>query len=459
MCGLVAAYLIFVIHYSVNGLLLDDWSFVHLVHAAEHGRLTLGELWSQHNENRMFVPNAMMVGLAVGTHDDTRTAMIVSALVFVASFVLFLLVLQAYLGRRLTVVTVLATGVVWFSLADWQNALWGFQFAWYLILFLLMAMLWLLIVVPIERRGPVVFAGAVAIAVAASYSSAQGVFLWAVGLLCLVWPLRGDPRRWPRRAQGEVVVWVGAAAVTIALYFWGITNTRTIFTSPSWHYAFELLQSVLANVGGIFPTASPYVGIHELIGAVLLLGAAFVVVKSFRVRSRHGVLPVALVLFAILFDVSVASNRLAFGVAASLAPRYTMANLLLLLAIIVYVLRQLPAKAEFHSNSRAPFVVVGALAVVISIQLVVSTDNGLNSAQTSRGSMVLGDRLIVNRNQIPHGEELCYALYGIEKYAGEVGDNEAVAEAQGDRLSELASGPDQTYEAEGLPKLSECRSP
>ena len=141
ICGFAAAYLIFVVHYSVNGLLLDDWGFVHLVHAAEHGRLTLGELWAQHNENRMFVPNAMMVGLALVTHDDTRTAMVVSALVFVASYVVFLLVLQTYLGRRLTVVPVLATGVVWFSLADWQNALWGFQFAWYLILFLLMAML------------------------------------------------------------------------------------------------------------------------------------------------------------------------------------------------------------------------------------------------------------------------------------------------------------------------------
>ena len=136
-----------------------------------------------------------------------------------------------------------------------------------------------------------------------------------------------------------------------------------------------------------------------------------------------------------------------------------MANLLLLLVIIVYVLRQLPAKAEFHSNSRAPLVVVGALAVVISIQLVMSTDNGLNSAQTSQGSMVLGDRLIVNRDQIPHGKELCYALYGIEKYAGEVCDNEALVEAREDRLGELSPGPDQTYKAEGLPKLSECQSP
>jgi hypothetical protein len=461
MCGLVAAYLIFVIHYSVNGLLLDDWSFVHLVHAAMHGRLTLGELWSQHNENRMFVPNVMMVTLAVVTHDDTRTAMIVSVLVFVASFVLFLLVLQTYLRRRLSVVTVLATGVVWFSLADWQNALWGFQFAWYLVLFLLMALLLLLIAIPIERRGPVAFTGAVAIAVVASYSSAQGVFLWAVGLLCLLWPLRGSPRRWPHRAQREIVVWIGAALVTTAIYFWRLQATQTGFSSSSWRHPLELLQSVLANVGGVFPTTSPDVGIHEVIGSVLVLSAAFVVVMSFRERraSPQSSLPVALILFTILFDPSVASNRLAFGVVPSLAPRYTMANLLLFLAIIVYALGRVPATSLLHSHSRAPLVVSGVLAAVISIQLAVSTDDGLKGAHTSMDSMVLGDRLIVNRDQIPHNEELCYALAGIETYTGEVGDNEALTQAQADHLSELSPGPAQTYRAEGLPKLSECRSP
>jgi hypothetical protein len=463
ICALVAAYLVFVIHYSANGLLLDDWSFAHLVHAAVHGRLTLGALWSQHNENRMFVPNVMMVTLAVATHDNTRTAMIVSALVFVASYLCFLLVLQTYLRRRLMVVEVLATGVVWFSLADWQNALWGFQFAWYLMLFLLMAMLWLLLAVPIERRGPVVFAGAVAIAVAASYSSAQGVFLWPVGLLCLLWPLPGNPRRWPHRAQREIVVWIVAAFVTIVVYFWGLQRTQTGFSSSSWHHPLMILQSVLANVGEVFPTTNPDVGLHELIGSILLLAGAFVVVTSFRERrdSPQSALPVALILFTILFDPSVASNRLAFGVVPSLAPRYTMANLLLFLTILVYGLGHLggPSKVVLHSGSRARLFVIGILAVVTSIQLVVSTDNGLNRAETSNESVMLGDRIVVNQDQIPHGEELCYALAGIETYTGEVGDNEALVEAQEDRLSEFSPGPYETYRAEGLPKISQCQSP
>jgi len=36
-------------------------------------------------------------------------------------------------------------GLIWFSLADYFNALWAFQFAWYLILFFFVLMLYLLL--------------------------------------------------------------------------------------------------------------------------------------------------------------------------------------------------------------------------------------------------------------------------------------------------------------------------
>ena len=101
-----------------------------------------------------------------------------------------------------------------------------------------------------------------------------------------------------------------------------------------------------------------------------------------------------------------------------------MANLLLLLAIIVWAIEHLenPAASALHSRSRPALVMVGALAVVIAIQPAVSTGNGLNSAQTFRNSMVLGDRLVVNRDQIPHEEEECYTFAGIGTYTGEFGD-------------------------------------
>ena len=349
------SYLLFVIHFSVNGLLLDDWGFVHLIHAEEHGHLTLTALWAQHNENRMLIPNAITLTLGVATHDNTRTVMIISSVLFIAGFLLFLLVLTSYLGRRLTAFTVAATGVLWFSLADWQNALWGFQFAWYLVVFLLMAMLCLLRIRGSTHWMTTRFALALGTAVVASYTSAQGEFLWPIGAICIWWTLRGHPRVWARRARVELVVWTLLATLTTVGYFSGLTSSGQADPLTTLRHPLAFLQSVLANIGGVIPTSAPDLALHQVIGAFLLIAAGFVLVQSFRHRYEYSnPLPVSLIVFALLFDASVASIRLTvvFGITGSVAPRYTMANLFIPLAVLVYVLRA-PRCWRFRDRSRS----------------------------------------------------------------------------------------------------------
>src|ERR1700683_2389464 len=203
MIGVVATavaisvlYLLFVIHYSMNVLYADDWNVVPLIHAAQHGHLTLSALWAQHNENRMLVPNLVFVGLGVFTHDNIGVVITLSAVVFIATYAILLASFRSYLDRSLTALPVLIVGVVWFSLVDWQNALWAFQFAWYLILFFLVAMIYSL-----QRQWFVV---AVVFAVLASFSSFQGLALWPVGALWLLLQYR----RWDK----EILVWIATAA-------------------------------------------------------------------------------------------------------------------------------------------------------------------------------------------------------------------------------------------------------
>ena len=66
--------------------------------------------------------------------------------------------------------------------------------------------------------------------------------------------------------------------------------------------------------------------------------------------------------------------------------------------------------------------------------------------------MRIGARLVVNRDRIPHAQQGCFD-FAIVKYAGELGDTQALAQAQEDRLSMFAEGPYQIYRAEGLPRV------
>ena len=61
----VLAYFAFVNRYAVNVVVFDQWSDVALVEKAFSGHLSLGDLWAQHNENRILLPNLIVLILAV----------------------------------------------------------------------------------------------------------------------------------------------------------------------------------------------------------------------------------------------------------------------------------------------------------------------------------------------------------------------------------------------------------
>ena len=172
----------------------------------------------------MLVPNLIFVSLGVATHDDTRSLTIIGALIFVATYLLLLVVVRSYLSRAMTPLVILVVGLVWFSLVDWQNAIWAFQFAWYLILFCLFIMIYFLCV---SNRRTLGLTLALVAAIVASFSFFQGLALWPAGLICLLWTLPGDARKWSRRKKCELLVWVGSAIATISASLWGY-NARTL---------------------------------------------------------------------------------------------------------------------------------------------------------------------------------------------------------------------------------------
>ena len=77
---------------------------------------------------------------------------------------------------------------------------------------------------------------------------------------------------------------------------------------------------------------------------MILVAAGVVSYLSLRdpKLEPRGALPLCLLVFALLFDLSVTTDRLFFGLALSVTSRYTMANLLLPLGLIAYGWSRLP---------------------------------------------------------------------------------------------------------------------
>jgi hypothetical protein len=466
VCVLAALYLVFVVHFSVNELARDDWTVVPLIHAQLHGRLTWSQLWKRHNENRMLVPNLIFVMVGVLTYDNAQVLMFMSALLFIGTFVLLLVIVRSYFDRPVTPLPVLMLGVVWFSLVDWQNALWAFQFAWYLILALLIAMLFVLLVLP---RGRLTLGLALLLAVVASFSSLQGLLLWPVGLVCLLWTTSVRPNPQRHRDIQRLSIWVLVAACTTAIYFWhlhtGYQPTgrwgRYSNTSPTFavRHAASTMKFFLASVGNTVPlsTHSLSTGATELVGAVICALAVFVVVRSVRHRRitrRIECLPTTLILFGVLMDAATAIARAKFG--GSLVSRYTMPGLLILIGILLYAWVHIPLGRGPNAFRKSQIVAGSFLAAFLVLQLVMASQVGITAAKTYKQDLVIGARIITNYDRIPSVYQSCYVNAGADHYSLPLLKNSTVTMLKADQLSVFAAGSDQAYRAEGLPILPRC---
>ena len=428
---LVALYLAFTIHDSVNNLYSDDWTIVGFINSALHHHLTLDDMWSTRGggENRVLFPYLAIVGVGLATNDNTRIMVVINAVVFSVTYLIVLVLLRAYLRRSLTVVLVLVTGLIWFSLIDYFNALFGFQFAWYLILLCFVGMVYFLLR---ENRGLPAMLGAMALAIIASYSSVQGLLLWIMGLLCLLWPLWHTRGKYIRKQSVELVVWLVVGAITTAIYFWNYapklgpsTSTRIAQNSgypvaepPTWALSHpgQLVQFFLVDVGNVIPQTG--LVLHELIGASICVVSVFVLVQCFVLqrRSRMLPLPIALIIFGLLWDVAVATGRLSFGLGFAYLPVYTMSNLLVILGIACYGLWWLNTLERTRRGTharRSIQLALAALAIFLLVQIVTNTEFGLNGGNQMRQQFEAGARTTVILGGLPYSKWTPYESYGV----------------------------------------------
>ena len=462
-------YLLYVVHYSIDVPIADDWGVIPLASHAVHHQVTLGELWSQYGDTRLFVGGLLFAAFGMFDHLNEAHIVVFSAEILIATFVLLLFLFRAYLRRPLTFLSVFALGVVWFSVADVQNALWSFQLAWYVVVFFFVAMAYVLL---IRRERPNLFlALGIVAAVLASLTEVQGFAVWAVGLICLVWV---SP--WARRTYYESAIWISAALLTVAMYahrfdFGAAKNICVVEGGPqaSCSPTFGLLHPVqLAKfwtvlVGNVVPTLpGQQIVAHQLLGTAILVVAVFVVVQSIRERrTQTGPLPVLLIVFAVQFDLMIALSRLGQGIVSAGRNSYTMPNVILLAGIVIYASARVPKRPVMHGwtggSDRRTIVPVITLSAFLVVQFVVATQFGITNGRIHQARAANIARVVVNLEAIPGNRRACY-FHSVVAGPRLRKLNEARRLAKRNRLSLFQRSSETRYLAEGPPRVAHCDS-
>jgi hypothetical protein len=388
--ALVIAYFWLVDAYGINTIRVDQWSDLALIERAYSGHLSFSALWAQHTDNRVLFPNLVVLLLAKTTQFNVLDEEFLSA-VTLASATAVLIIGHRRWSPRAQLLFYVPVAIVMLSFAQNGNTLWGFQFAWYLVLLALGVSLALC---DRPRWNWLILVGATLAAIVGSYSSLQGLLIWPAGLVVLL--LR-------RRSPRFIVAWLATGGVTTAIYFVNY-NSQPGGTSDGFalHHPLQGLRFFFFSVGNTIDAHGGNLAV--VIGVLLVLTALWLVFLTlFRPRESEGsALGVGLICFGLLFTALITTGRAAAGLDAGGASRYTTFDLLTLVGCYLVLLdrRRLRDKnRRFGGILWYGSVVTVAAAVCLTLTL--GTINGLDDATSWHDAELQASRVIANIAKAP----------------------------------------------------------
>lgn len=320
--------------YGVNVPFSDQWEFPLLIQELRRGALDSGDFFAQHNEQRMFFPRLVMMGLAVATSWNIKVEMLVSLglglVIFAVTFALMLKTMRPLRGW-VAVPVIVASGAL-SSLSQWENWFWGWQISWFLPLACLFLAVGFLTLWPENRTAwpPVLLAASAAWV--GQYSLLSGSMIWLVCLPLLV--ARRSFRRW-------IGPWLGVAATSTFVYlrnYRSASNMEFMHATPQ-----ELVEEpgraveyLLYLVGRPVLDMDPQIWVGLTVLALLV--AAVLGLVAFRRRRLDDALPwLAIAAYAVATALGTMFGRLNLGVGQAGSSRYSTVGIVLMVSTLALV--------------------------------------------------------------------------------------------------------------------------
>ncbi len=347
---LALSYFAYVHAYGVNVLFWDEWQIVPLYKACVEGHAGLFSLFeAQHNGNIMFFPYLLMLAMDFLTGFNNKALMYIGAVFQTAS-----LGLVWFLARKNLPDTInkywhlVSLACLMFSFCQYQNMLWGFQTAWFIITFFSLAAFVLLDEsFENDKFGgsanlPLTF-GAIVCGVVASFSSVQGLLVWPAGLVFLF------AKEWSSLKyfwkNPRFTAWIVSGFLCWVVYFSllnpadaGPQSVHQAVLGALKHplYTFKFM---LASLGAVVIGIRPHWAV--LLGIVLYALIGLAIINFFRSKNTSAyAVPAALIVFGLFFDIMLAAGRSSFGFSQAFESHYTAYNLLILLGIYLCFVNQ-----------------------------------------------------------------------------------------------------------------------
>jgi|GEM_PF-716045 len=357
--------------FGVSAVYADQWFLLPDFSSLYTGQLSFAQLFAQHNEHRIFFPRIVMLALGTVTRYNNRAEMFFGwAVAGAACLTLAAGMLESAVwsgSSRLTLAPpALLTSFLILTFRQHENFLWGWQIQ------VIMTATSVVLASYMLSRSTAVdrhFLWAAACSTVGSFSFANGLLIWPVGLAQLsLWPSTTQQLSPWRGRFNVMAVWGCAGLCESALYIWGyrpppgshslldflhrplqacwyflafLGSPLIVRIDPPWLSSIQLVT----RLGGALVLEEI---IAAALGAVLLVAYLWLLVRSLRIdsvpvrRSPVASASLSLIVATMLSGGLLVVGRVALGPSEALASKYVTLGVLGIAGAII----------QFHDGNR-----------------------------------------------------------------------------------------------------------
>jgi hypothetical protein len=359
-----------VMKYGVNVTNWDEWNgVIGFVDKALHNGIHLADFFAQHNEHRIFFPRLVFFINGTLGSMNSKFLMYISWLLMTISYGIILVYLNKSTGsisNLKKIFTGILIGLICFNIAQFENILWGFQLAWFMIVFFAILSFWFFYLSYLNNSNRY-FIFSIVSAIIASMSSAQGLFVLPsiMGIHFLLFLSK------ERIHIPKLIVLIVSFVLMTAIYLMnyvppgypGITGIHIIRLVL---YFFVALGSplVLHGFGGWSTLLY-----SALLGFMLFLAVVFIMLVLLkRKKVKDNIFPLCLIIFGFIFCFFIDIGRIGLGnISQALSSRYITFSSFVITGLLLISLREFMAKKN-KKASRFPFLCIFSLFIVMLIQ-------------------------------------------------------------------------------------------
>jgi len=352
---------------SVNVPNSDEWELVPIFQHIHTGHIYWMDFWRQHNEHRIIIPNIVLVTTAYFTHWNLIVENFINIVIAIASFSVILKVLKITgieFKQKSSLVLIFLVSLIWFSLVQSDNWLWGWEIEWFLNVLGVTVVAYCLSRLKAQRLGfSIKHLGLLLLGgVIAQYSLGNGTLIWPILVIVLLF------RRIPLKQIAAVFLTGSISTLFYYLHYTNLDKGSLKFVS---HNLIGFAKYFFTYLGGPLGLEHRLTPILGLVLFMVFVGMCTVLITRQKELFNKLIPWVCLGLYAIGSAFITGLARLSLGPSEAASSRYTTIASLLLISVVVMLYH---CRGKVKSVTRKFYPSLAVVGVLLVFSLVLLND-------------------------------------------------------------------------------------